>query len=335
MTAEITKVAEQSENQRQTSLNVAPETGAQSFFRPRGDMCYFAFSSPSGIMPGMEESERLQKILAQAGYGSRRACEGLIEEGRVTVDGEVAQLGDKADPTTQRIAIDGVSLRRAAVKHTYVMLHKPEGVLTTTSDPHGRKTVLDLVPLETRVYPVGRLDYESEGLVLLTDDGKITQELTHPSYRHTRVYRALVKGEPTAETLDRWQRGITLEGRAARFDEVVVEKQERGQAWLRVTVHEGRNHLVRRIVAALGHPVMRLIRIAMGPLSLGNLASGKWRYLTDGEISALTGEAASVKKSPGRRSAARGSNRAAPPERRGSFTPSSSRRTKPSRDRGR
>ncbi|HOT90362.1 MAG TPA: pseudouridine synthase [Anaerolineae bacterium] len=237
-----------------------------------------------------ENAERLQKILANAGYGSRRACEKMIEEGRVTVDGRIAQLGDKADPTTQRITLDGVPIRHPQA-HTYIVVHKPRGYISTTDDPQGRRTVMDLIPLPQRLYPVGRLDADSEGLVLLTDDGELTERLTHPRYGHPRVYRVLVEGEPAAETLERWRRGITLDGKPARFNQVQIEYPERGQTWLRVTVHEGRKHLVRRIVAALGHPAQRLIRVALGSLQLGDLGVGKWRYLREGEIAALRKEA--------------------------------------------
>lgn len=235
-------------------------------------------------------TERLQKILARAGYGSRRACESFIEEGRVTVDGKLAHLGDSADPQTQKIVVDGESIRYKPPVYTYIMLHKPQGVLSTVQDPHGRRTVLDLVRITDRVYPVGRLDYDSEGLILLTDDGDLAQQLTHPSYEHSRVYRALVSGEPPAEVLERWRRGIVLDGRPARFDKVEVESQLHDETWLRITVHEGRNHLVRRVAAALGHPVKRLIRVEMGPLKLGDLASGRWRHLTVSEVKIITGK---------------------------------------------
>lgn len=271
-------------------------------------------------------TERLQKILARASYGSRRACEKLIEAGRVTVDGRLAQLGDSADPQTQKIAVDGVTLRYTRPTYTYIMLHKPRGVLSTVSDPHGRRTVMELVNVSERIYPVGRLDYESEGLILLTDDGELAQQLTHPSFEHARVYRVLVNGEPTAETLDRWQRGILLDARPARFDNVEVESQERGQAWLRVTVHEGRNHLVRRVAAALGHPVIRLIRVAMGPLKLGELAPGRWRRLTVSEVKIITDKrvSAGTIRAP-RRSPRPGADRERPLSRR----PTSARRPKP------
>jgi len=247
-----------------------------------------------------DNMERLQKILANAGHGSRRACEAMIEAGRVAVDGRIAHLGDKADPATQRITLDGEPIRQPQ-GHTYVALYKPRGYITTTSDPEGRRTIMDLIPLSQRLYPVGRLDADSEGLVLLTDDGELTERLTHPRYGHARVYRVLVAGEPAAETIERWRRGITLDDRKANFSQVQVERQERGQTWLRVTVHEGRKHLVRRIVAALGHPTQRLIRVEMGTLKLGDLTRGQWRYLSAGEVNALRKEAGLTRATTQRR----------------------------------
>ena len=220
----------------------------------------------------------------------------MIEAGRVSVDGRVAKLGDQADPETQRVTVDGTPIPKLE-PFVYVMLNKPRGVVTTTQDPHGRKTVTDLVALPKprrgdppRLYPVGRLDYDSEGLLVMTNDGVLTQRMTHPSYEHPRTYRVLVEGEPDAAALDRWQRGITLDGRLTRFDSVALEEQRRDEAWLRVTVHEGRKHLVRRMVAALGYPPKRLIRVSMGPLQLGSLDSGKWRYLSESEVGLLRKE---------------------------------------------
>jgi 23S rRNA pseudouridine2605 synthase len=241
------------------------------------------------------ETERLQKILARAGYGSRRTCEGIIEEGRVTLDGQVAHLGDKANPETQRITVDGVPIAKPQA-YTYIVLHKPRGYITTTNDPQGRRTVLDLVNLpqskssrsnQVRLYPVGRLDADSEGLLLLTNDGALTQALTHPSFEHPRVYRVLVDEEPAKDTLERWKNGITLDGRLSRFSSVMLDGQSRGKTWLRVTIHEGRKHLVRRMMAALGHPAIRLVRIQMGPLQLNDLPLGQWRHLSRGEVRAL------------------------------------------------
>jgi pseudouridine synthase len=241
------------------------------------------------------EKERLQKILARAGYGSRRASEKIIEDGRVTLDGKIAKLGDKADPGSQRIAVDGVPISKPQAS-IYIILHKPRGYITTTNDPQGRNTVLDLINLPytksshgnaPRLYPVGRLDADSEGLLLMTNDGALTQRLTHPSYQHPRVYRVLIEEEPSPKTVERWKNGITLDGKRTRFSSVRMDGQSRGKTWLRVTIHEGRKHLVRRMVAALGHPALRLVRIQMGPLQLNDLPVGQWRYLSKGEVRAL------------------------------------------------
>ncbi len=240
-------------------------------------------------------TERLQKLMARAGYGSRRACEKIIEEGRVTVDGRIAQLGESADPESAVIRVDGVPLRMPEA-YRYVLLYKPRGVISTVSDPEGRRTVRDIVTLPGHLYPVGRLDADSEGLILLTDDGELTQRLTHPRYEHARVYRVLVRGKPDQETLERWRAGITLDGRRTRFDQVKPEPGDAGHegSWLRITVHEGRKHLVRRACAALGHPVVRLIRVSMGPVQLGDLRPGRWRFLTVTEARALQKEVQST-----------------------------------------
>lgn len=241
--------------------------------------------------------ERLQKVLARAGIGSRRACERLIEDGRVTVDDHRAQIGERANPQTQDIRVDGKPIPKPQPK-LYLMLHKPRGPITTTHDPRGRTTVMDLVDIPTsetggrpiRLYPVGRLDADSEGLLLLTNDGRLTHHLTHPSFEHDRVYRVRVLGYPEDETLDRWREGIVLDGRRSRFDRVEIVSRKGEHTWLRVTLHEGRKHIVRRIVAAMGHPADRLIRVRMGPLKLGDLPAGEWRYLREGELRALQQE---------------------------------------------
>ncbi len=231
-------------------------------------------------------TERLQKLLARAGYGSRRACEDLIRQGRVSVDGRIARLGDSADPATQVITVDNKKLKLPAA-YTYVMLNKPRGVVATLSDPEGRRTVRDLIPLPQRIFPVGRLDVDSEGLLLLTDDGDLTQRLTHPRYEHPRIYRALVTGRPTPEDIARWKRGIELEGHFTRCDNVKLDAETPDGSWLTIVVHEGRYHLVRRLTEALGYPTRRLIRVGMGGLRLGDLPPGQWRYLTEEEIREL------------------------------------------------
>lgn len=231
--------------------------------------------------------ERLQKILARAGFGARRTCEDLIRQGRVTVNGQIAQLGQKADPLRDRIAVDGrlVRLPRA---FTYIALHKPPGVLSDEGDGTGRRpTVLELVKHPARLFPVGRLDLRSEGLVLLTDDGDLALRLTHPRFGHEKEYHVLMEGRPTEETLDRWRRGVELDGEMTAPAEVQVMRTEGERTWLRVILREGRKRQIRRVAALLGHPVIRLVRVRIGPVRLGDLPPGKWRYLTPAEVRAL------------------------------------------------
>jgi 23S rRNA pseudouridine2605 synthase len=228
--------------------------------------------------------ERLQKILARAGFGSRRACEELIRQGRVAVNGRVAQLGQKADPERERITVDGKPVQ---MKHrrTYMAVHKPRDVLSDEGDGSGRlPTVRELVPLPGHLYPVGRLDLRSEGLILLTDDGDLAQKLTHPRYEHTKEYHVCVEGRPDNETLKRWRQGVFLDGRKTAPADVSVLRREKGRTWLRVVLREGRKRQIRRVATMLGHPVHRLIRVRIGPVHLGDLKPGKWRHLTKQEL---------------------------------------------------
>jgi 23S rRNA pseudouridine2605 synthase len=227
-------------------------------------------------------SERLQKILARAGLGSRRAAEALIAAGRVRVNGAVATLGDRADPETDRIEVDGavVGVRPGLVHY---LLNKPAGVVTTASDPQGRPTVVGLVPAEPRVFPVGRLDADTEGLLLLTNDGELAHRLTHPSFGIDKEYLAEVDGRPTRGALRRLREGVDLEdGRTAPARVSVV-----GDRLLRITIHEGRNRQVRRMCDAVGHPVRRLVRVRVGPIADRRLAPGEWRALEQDEVRAL------------------------------------------------
>ncbi len=232
--------------------------------------------------------ERLQKILAHAGYGSRRACEDLIREGRVAVNGQTAQLGQKVDPERDRITVDGkpVQVERA---YTYIIVNKPRGVLSNERSNGDKNvvTVRELVPVAGHLYPVGRLDLRSEGLVLLTDDGELANLLTHPRYEHTKEYQVCVVGRPEEETLDKWRKGVFLDGRRTAPAEVTVIHREPNHTWLRVVLHEGRKRQIRRIAAMLGHPVKRLIRVRIGPIQLGKLKPGEWRSLREGEINQL------------------------------------------------
>jgi len=249
--------------------------------------------------------ECLQKILARAGLGSRRACEELVRQGRVRVDGQVAQLGQKADPNHDRITVDGKPVL-ADRPRTYVALHKPRGVLSDEGDGSGRlPTARDLVSLPGRLYPVGRLDLRSEGLMLLTDDGDLAHRLTHPRYGHEKEYRALVEGEPDEATLENWRRGVFLDGRRTAPAGVTVARREKDATWLWVTLREGRKRQIRRVAAMLGHPVRRLIRVRIGPLRLGDLKPGRWRRLTGAEVKALR-SAVQKSKTKGKRSKRRG-----------------------------
>jgi 23S rRNA pseudouridine2605 synthase len=228
------------------------------------------------------EGERLQKVLARAGFGSRRACEELIAEGRVTVDGEPAGLGRRVDVERHRVEVDGVpvSLRPGLV---YYLLNKPRGVVTTASDPEGRPTVVALVPAEPRVFPVGRLDADTEGLLLLTNDGDLAHRLTHPSFGVEKEYVAEVEGRPGPGVVRRLREGVELDdGPTAPAKVALLAPQV-----LRIAVHEGRNRQVRRMCAAVGHPVRRLVRTRIGPLADRRLPPGEWRALTRAEVRAL------------------------------------------------
>lgn len=239
--------------------------------------------------------ERLQKLLAAAGVASRRHAEAWIRAGRVSVNGRVASLGDAADPEADRVEVDGRPLRRET--HVYWMLHKPRGVLTTVRDPEGRPTVVGLVPeARERVYPVGRLDADTEGLVLLTNDGETAQALLHPSLGSEREYRVWARGRMTKETLDQLARGVELEdGRTAPAG-VSGERWDRhaNVTELQLVLREGRKRQIRRALKVLGHPVVRLLRVRMGPLRLGDLALGRARKLTERERAVLARHVAHV-----------------------------------------
>ena len=235
--------------------------------------------------------ERIQKILAQAGYGSRRACEELIVAGRVRVNGQVAELGQKADAIIDKIALDGRPLPKME-RLVYIALHKPRFVLSTVEGEEGdrRETVRDLVAeqVRERVYPVGRLDLDSEGLILLTNDGDLTNKLTHPRYGHKKEYEVLVARRPDDEQLATWRRGVTLEDgyRTAPAEIHILRPQGKG-TWLRIVMGEGRKRQIREIGALLGLPVVRILRVRIGSLRLGSLKAREWRYLTEEEVEAL------------------------------------------------
>jgi len=239
--------------------------------------------------------ERLQKVLAQAGLGSRRACEELIAAGRVTVNGDVATLGTRADPDLDAIEVDGarIGVRQGLVHY---VLNKPAGVVTTASDPQGRPTVVGLVPAEPRVYPVGRLDADTEGLLVLTNDGELANRLTHPSFGVDKEYLADVTGTPSRGALRRLREGVDLDDGPTAPARVSLV----GDHTVRITIHEGRNRQVRRMCEAVGHPVRRLVRVRIGPLADRRLPPGEWRPLTQAEVRALERAAAGVRPRNGR-----------------------------------
>jgi pseudouridine synthase len=234
----------------------------------------------------LEDGERLQKVLARSGFGSRRACEDLIEAERVTVNGEVATLGRRVDPASDRIEVDGVAVPTAPGL-VYYLLNKPAGVVTTASDPQGRPTVVDLVPATPRVFPVGRLDYQTEGLLLLTNDGELAQGLAHPSRGVEKEYLVEVDGEPGRDALRRLREGVLLDDGPTGPARVRVAQRLPGGAALVIVIHEGRNRQVRRMCEAVGHPVRRLVRTRIGPLVDRRLPPGRWRPLESSEVRAL------------------------------------------------
>ena len=243
-------------------------------------------------MPSEREGVRLQKVISAAGVASRRAAETLMREGRVTVNGAVVStLGTRANPDTDDIRVDGRRVGRVA-RRRYLLLNKPRGVVTTRDDPQRRQTVMDLLTgVRESVYPVGRLDYESEGLLLLTNDGDLAARLTHPRHGLDRVYEARVRGVPDAAALKRLARGVLLDGRRTTPAEARLLRTGRGlhgnQAVLRIGITEGRNRQVRRMCDAIGHPAMRLRRVRIGPLQDRTLRPGQFRDLTRGEVTAL------------------------------------------------
>lgn len=231
----------------------------------------------------MTEGERLQKTLARLGFGSRRVCDDLIEAGRVTVNGEVAALGRRIDLEHDEVAVDGVPVG-VRPDLVYYLLHKPAGVVTTAADTHGRDTVVELVPLEPRVFPVGRLDKDTEGLLLLTNDGELAHRLTHPSFGVDKEYLVHVEGAPSSAALARLRKGVELDDGVTAPAKVAALDT----SLLRIVIHEGRNRQVRRMCEAIGHPVVRLVRTRIGPLTDTSLKAGEWRPLTVEEVRALS-----------------------------------------------
>jgi len=233
--------------------------------------------------------ERLQRYLARAELGSRRSSEKLILEGRVCVNNQVVtQLGTKVSPGLDKVTCDGKPVTPSA-SLVYIMLHKPAGVLTTLSDPRGRPIISDLLPSEglPRLFPVGRLDYQTEGLVLLTNDGELAYGLMHPSFEIEREYLVKVRGCPTPANLAKLKAGVVSEGEKLWATQAKIVTRGVNSAWIKLVVHQGRYHEIRRLCDAIGYPVLQLQRVRIGPLILGKLAKGCWRRLNLGELASI------------------------------------------------
>lgn len=273
--------------------------------------------------------ERIQKILARAGVASRRKAEELIEQGLVTVNGRVAGLGDKADPERDAIKVDGKRVQPASQEHRYLLLNKPKEVMSTVSDPEGRKTVMDFVPpgMRKALVPVGRLDYNTEGLLLLTDDGEFAQRIAHPRYGSTKTYEVKVKGTPPESQLDRLRNGVLIEGKRTAPAKITARNpfkplggRRRGEpesdnSWWIVEITEGRTRQIREMFFQIGHPVQKLRRVAIGPLRDPELPLGALRELSEQEVRRLLRSArAPEEKKPAPKKAAP-ARKAAPPKR--------------------
>jgi len=237
--------------------------------------------------------DRLQKILAYAGIASRRKCEELIRAGRVRVNGTiVSELGTKVDPTRDRIEVDGAAIQFE--KKTYIALHKPRGYLSDVDAERGKRLAVELVPSRERLYAAGRLDANSEGLLLLTNDGDLAHRITHPRFEHEKEYLTLVAGVPDDAALAKLQKGVWYDGELLKADHVERAARhqrfgnaDHGRTWVKIVLHEGKKRQIRHMGAAIGHPVLRLIRVRIGPMELSALPAGKWRALSEDEVCAL------------------------------------------------
>lgn len=234
--------------------------------------------------------ERIQKILARAGFGSRRSCEEFIVDGRVTVNGEKVILGGKADASKDKILLDGHPIPKISDEEIYIALNKPRGVLSDDVHEDSRKTVFDLVPVSGHLFVVGRLDFDSEGLILLTNNGELANKLTHPRYGHEKEYRVLLYTRPDEKQLEAWRHGVVLEdGTRTQPAQVKIEGPAGKGVWIRVIMREGKKRQIREIGKTIGLPVQRILRVRIGTLLLGNLKPGEWRNLVSSEISSLKG----------------------------------------------
>ncbi|HET8798974.1 MAG TPA: pseudouridine synthase [Thermoanaerobaculia bacterium] len=237
--------------------------------------------------------ERLQKIIAHAGFASRREAETMIREGRVTVNGRVVtELGSRADPVRDHVKVDGKLITRPET-HRYILLYKPKEVMTTVEDPQGRRTVIDLIKgVRERIYPVGRLDFHSEGLIILTNDGDLAFKVSHPKHGSVKTYHVKVRGVPQERIIEKLERGITIDGKRTLPCEIARMKttgrgEDEGNSWFEVRLREGRTQQIRKMFQAVGHPVSKLRRVAIGPLSDPRLTPGAWRELTSKEVKML------------------------------------------------
>lgn len=239
------------------------------------------------------QQERLQKIIAHAGVSSRREAEAMIREGRVTLNGRVVtELGTRADPDRDHIKVDGKLITKAE-PHRYILLYKPKEVMTTVEDPQGRRTVIELVRgIRERIYPVGRLDFHSEGLVLLTNDGELAFKVSHPTHGSVKTYNVKVRGVPEERLVDKLRRGITIDGKRTLPCDIermrtTGKRDDEGNSWFEVKLREGRTQQIRKMFKAIGHPVSKLRRVAIGPISDPKLTPGVWRELTKQEVKML------------------------------------------------
>jgi len=256
------------------------------------------------------QQERLQKIIAHAGVSSRREAEAMIREGRVTLNGRVVtELGTRADPDRDHIKVDGKLITKAE-PHRYILLYKPKEVMTTVEDPQGRRTVIDLVRgIRERIYPVGRLDFHSEGLVLLTNDGELAFKVSHPTHGSVKTYSVKVRGVPEERLVDKLRRGITIDGKRTLPCDIermrtTGKRDDEGNSWFEVKLREGRTQQIRKMFQAVGHPVSKLRRVAIGPISDPKLTPGVWRELTKHEVKML--ETMKEAKKPAKRRIAAG-----------------------------
>jgi 23S rRNA pseudouridine2605 synthase len=274
--------------------------------------------------------ERLQKIIAHAGFASRREAEAMITAGRVTVNGRVVtELGSRANASRDHIKVDGKLITRAE-PHRYILLYKPKEVMTTVEDPQGRKTVIDIVRgVRERIYPIGRLDFHSEGLIVLTNDGDLAFRVSHPRHGSVKTYHVIVRGVPEERLIDKLQRGITLDGKRTLPCEIARIRttgrgDDEGNSWYEVKLREGRTQQIRKMFQAVGHPVSKLKRVAIGPISDPRLMPGDWRELTKQEVKLLSTQMEPKAAKP-RRAAAKRASAAKTPSKKKSGKPAAKR----------